>query len=268
MKHGISSHAVCRPVPALTSRIGAGSGTPFHMESRAADLERGGLTPADAERQARLEFGGLEGYKEGCRDASGFRPFDELKRRSPLCLPDLAPKRGLHAMTVLSLALGIGVNLSIFVSLYYVVLHPLPYPNSTGIMAVSEIRAKAPSERNPVAPADYLDWKQDQPFVREPGCLSGLGCEPYRNRPPGPYPGSPRPAEFFDALGMQPVRGRTFSAAECEPGKDSVAVVSYGFWQARLASQTGRYRRDPFSRRPQVHDHRRDARRVQSATFV
>ncbi len=51
----------------------------FHMESRAADLESRGLLPADAKRQAQLEFGGIEGHKERCREARGFRIFDELR---------------------------------------------------------------------------------------------------------------------------------------------------------------------------------------------
>ena len=51
----------------------------FHLESRAADLVRSGLPPAEAARRARLEFGAVEGYKEGCREARGLRPFDELR---------------------------------------------------------------------------------------------------------------------------------------------------------------------------------------------
>lgn len=48
----------------------------FHMESRAADLERLGLLPAGTKRRARLDFGGVEGYKERCCEARGFRVFD------------------------------------------------------------------------------------------------------------------------------------------------------------------------------------------------
>ncbi|PYQ07172.1 MAG: hypothetical protein DMF82_04415 [Acidobacteria bacterium] len=52
----------------------------FHREARASDLERAGLPRAEAERRARLEFGSVEGYKEGCREARGLRWPDELRR--------------------------------------------------------------------------------------------------------------------------------------------------------------------------------------------
>lgn len=211
----------------------------FHVESRAADLERGGLSPADAERQARLEFGGFEGYKEGCRDASGFRPFDEIRADLRYALRTLRQNPGFTSMTVLSLALGIGVNLSIFVSLYYVVLHPLPYPQLDRIMAVSETRAKALSDRNPVAPADYLDWKRTSRSFESLAAYREWDANLTGIDRPDHIQAALASAEFFDALGMKPVRGRTFSEAECEPGKDAVAVVSYGFWQARLASREG-----------------------------
>lgn len=47
---------------------------------------------------------------------------------------------------------------------------------------------------------------------------------------------------------LRPVLGRTFTAAECEPGHDGVVVVSHGFWRTRLASGD---REDDLSRRPQ-----------------
>jgi hypothetical protein len=49
-----------------------------HIQRRMEDLVRAGVPAPSAERQARIEFGALESAKEECRDASGFRPIDEL----------------------------------------------------------------------------------------------------------------------------------------------------------------------------------------------
>src|SRR5713226_5869400 len=209
----------------------------FHIESRAEDLKRRGLSPTDAERQARLEFGSVESHKEDCRDARDFRFFDEVRADLRYAFRTLRHSSGFAAMAALSLALGIGVNLSMFVSLYYVVLHPFPYPNLDRIMTVSGRRAKSLSERDPVAPADYLDWKKASHSFESLAAYEDWDVNLTGVDRPDHIRAARASAEFFQVLGMPPIRGRTFSAAECEPGEDSVVVVSYGFWQTRLASR-------------------------------
>jgi len=209
----------------------------FYMESRAADLERGGMTRIGAKRQARLEFGGVEGYKESCRDASGFRFFDELQADLRYAFRTLRHSAGFTAVAVLSLALGIGVNLSIFTSVYSVVLHPFPYPSLDRIMTVSETRAKSPSERNPAAPADYLDWKQSNRSFESLAAYEDWDVNLTGVDHPDHIQAALASAAFFQVLGMLPVQGRAFAAAECEPGKDAVVVVSHGFWRTHLASR-------------------------------
>ena len=79
----------------------------------------------------------------------GFRHVVRLLTRTP----------GTTIVAVLALALGIGVNTSSFISVNAVVLHPLPYPNLERIMTVWENVPKLGAERDAVAPANYLDWK-------------------------------------------------------------------------------------------------------------
>jgi putative ABC transport system permease protein len=208
----------------------------FHLESRAADLERLGRLPADAQRQARLEFGGVEGYKERCREARGFRVLDELRADVRYAFRTLRKNAGFAAMAVLSLALGIGVNLSCFAALYSMVLHPFPYPDLSRIMTVSETRANSPSERDPVAPANYLDWKQRSRLFERLAAYRDWDVNLTGVDRPDHIHAALASAEFFDVLGLRPGLGRTFTAAECEPGHDAVVVVSHGFWQTRLAS--------------------------------
>ena len=100
----------------------------FHLEQRALDLERSGMTAEQAKRQARVEFGGMEGYKERCREAQGFRFWDELSGDMRFAIRGMRKDLVFTATTVLSLALGIGVNLSCFAALSAMVLHPFLYP--------------------------------------------------------------------------------------------------------------------------------------------
>ncbi len=208
----------------------------FHMENRAADLERRGLSPADAKRQARLDFGGLEDHKERCREALGFRVFDELGGDIAYAFRTLRNNAGFASVAVLSLALGIGVNLACFAALYSMVLHPFPYPDLGRIMTLSETRVNSPADRDPVAPANYLDWKQRSRAFESLGAYRDWDVNLTGVDRPDHIQAALASSEFFSVLGMQPILGRTFTAAECEPGHDGVVVVSRGFWRTRLGA--------------------------------
>ena len=66
----------------------------FHIQSRAEDLVRKGLSSSDADRQARLDFGGIERYKEQCRDTRSVPGVRECPPRSDLRLAKSAPQSG------------------------------------------------------------------------------------------------------------------------------------------------------------------------------
>jgi predicted permease len=209
----------------------------FHLESRTAELERRGLSPAEAQRTARLEFGSVEGYKEVCREERGFRPLDELQSDLRFAFRTLRRTPGLTAMAVLSLALGIGVNLTVFSSLYYIVLHPFPYPDLDRVMTVNAKTNQSPAQRDPVAPADFLDMKEGNTSFANMAAFEDWETNLTGVDRPDHIQAARVSSGFFETLGTAPLRGRTFDAAEHESGKDAVVVASYGFWKARLASR-------------------------------
>ena len=89
----------------------------FHLESRMIDLQMRGMSPREAKRRAHLEFGSMNGYKEGIRAARGFRIFDELRTDARFTFRTLRSDVGFSISAIVSLALGIGVNLATFASL-------------------------------------------------------------------------------------------------------------------------------------------------------
>src|SRR5689334_2116721 len=86
----------------------------FHLESRAADLVRRGLSPADAARQARIEFGSIERQKDDARASVGLRLLDELAGDLRYAFRTFAANKPFALTAVVTLALGIGANTAIF----------------------------------------------------------------------------------------------------------------------------------------------------------
>ncbi len=134
----------------------------------------------------------------------------------------------LASAAIVSLALGIGANTTIFSVLHAVVLRPLPYPEADRLVAVWET-----SDGNPArwaAPANFLDWRREarafsslSAFDEFPANLTGRG-EPERLAAAGAS------ADFFATLGVQASMGRTLLPADDEPGAAPVAVITDGLW--------------------------------------
>jgi putative ABC transport system permease protein len=139
---------------------------------------------------------------------------------------------------VACLALGIGANTAIFTVINAVLVRPLPYPDPDRLVMVWESNAGRKSERNTVAPADYLDWKaENEVFERMAGVydtrmnLTGAG-EPVE------VPAESATADLFPLLGLRPILGRTFTADEDAPGGPPVVVLSHGLWQRRFGGSS------------------------------
>ncbi len=147
-------------------------------------------------------------------------------------LRQLRSRPGFSATVVLILAFGIGANTAIFTLIHALLLRPLPYHEPERLVILSE-RSPVLDEMS-VAYLNFLDWReQNQAF-------EGMTATRYQNynwtsgERPERVQAAQTSADMFSVLGVQPLLGRGYRAADDRPGADPVAVLSYAFWQTRL----------------------------------
>jgi putative ABC transport system permease protein len=141
--------------------------------------------------------------------------------------------RGLVAIAVLSLGIGIGANTAIFSAVDVFMLRPLPYPASDRLCTVWTINADRGWGQTSFTGPDFLDLKAQSRTMDVAAFRGGtysLAGDFEAERLEGSY-FSP---EFFRVLGVQPVLGRGFLAEEGTPGHELVVVISDGLWKRRF----------------------------------
>lgn len=207
----------------------------FHLERQVEKYVQSGLSREEAQRRARVEFGGVELAKEECRDARGVRFFEGLFQDTRLGMRMLRKSPGFTTVAVLTLALGIGASTAILSVVESVLWRPLPFPDSERLTANWSTNLKQTWRAEPVSAADYLDWRaQNSVFSSlaafdwsENHTLTGNGgAERVRVMPVS--------ANFFDTLQVRPAVGRTFRPDEEQTGKNHVALVSHALWERRF----------------------------------
>jgi len=130
----------------------------FHLEQQAAEYIEAGMDPDQARRRAQIEFGGMEGLKEECRESRRVHIVDTFLQDVRYGVRMLRKSPGFTLAAVLTLALGMGANTTIFSTMDAMLLHPLNFPDLDRLVAVSETLPHSISGTETVAPADFLDW--------------------------------------------------------------------------------------------------------------
>jgi putative ABC transport system permease protein len=144
---------------------------------------------------------------------------------------------GFSIVALLTIAVGIGANASIFSYIDGVLLRPLPYPDADRMVRVAERPAGGTPNR--VSAEDYLDWERQRTIFQyiaaqqwNTAALTGIDS-------PIQIANERVSVHFFDVFRTSPLIGRTFVAGEDQVGRDHVAVLSHSFWVSQFASDPG-----------------------------
>ena len=204
----------------------------FHIEAYTDDLVRGGLPRQEAIRRARLEFGGIDRAKEECRDARGVNLVESLVQDLRFGLRMLRKNPGFASVAVVSLALGIGANSTVFSMVDGLLLRPWPVADPGRLVAIETSWPIEHGDRSSSFP-DYGD------IARQAGAFSGVAAYGVRG---GFVSGQGQGLEtsvevvsenYFATLGVGAMLGRVFSPQpEAAAGNARSVVVSHSLWQS------------------------------------
>jgi predicted permease len=204
-----------------------------HLQHRADDLERSGMSRAQAERQARLEFGGFEHYREESHEAQGWHWAETLLRDVRFGLRILKKSPAFTAAAVITLALGIGANTALFTLVREILLRPLPVRAAHRLVVIWNSDPGVGLSRVGPSGQDYLDWKDqkihafEDLFLFEHGTGTVTG-----NGDPEQLAGMRVTTNFGNFFGIVPVLGRTFLPQE-EKAKHTLVILSYRYWKRK-----------------------------------
>jgi len=202
-----------------------------HIQYRADDLERSGLNRAEAERRARIEFGGRERFKEESRESLGGNFFDALMRDVRFSLRVLRKSPGFTIIAVLTLALTIGANAVVFGVMNGLILRPPNVPHAESLYGIERSDDDDPVQSYP----DYLDLRDRNRSFESLAAyrIAEAGLDTGEN--PSRVFLFEVSGNYFDALGIQPYHGRFFHASdEHGPNSAPYIVLSYGYWHSHF----------------------------------
>jgi len=201
-----------------------------HLSLESEEQRNAGASPDEARWAARRALGNTALVKEQTRSAWGWTFFETLAQDLRFAARMLRKNPGFSIIAVLALALGIGVNTTVFTVVNAVLLRPLPFPHPEQLVRLYDSYG-VPGNGGPVSYPNLRDWRawnhsfsSIAAYTRTNTVLTGAG-DPIHLK------GVVASANLFDLLGVQPMLGRKFLPEEDNPGGPTHIIISHRLWQ-------------------------------------
>lgn len=205
----------------------------YHIQLRADELTRSGLARGEAVRQAAIEFGSTERFKEECREALGGSLIDTIFQDVRFSFRTLRKSPAFFAVAVLTLALGIGTTVAAFSVVNAVLLRPYGFRDPEKLLWIYSQRPDNP--RTNFCLPEYCDYRDQNTSFDGLGAIASYNVSISDSGEPERVQGVRVSANVFSILGLRPLLGRALIEADDKNGAPAVAMISYGIWSRRYA---------------------------------
>jgi predicted permease len=163
--------------------------------------------------------------------------WDLLRQDLRYTARTLGRSRGFAATVLLVVALGVGANTAAFTVTDFVLVRPLPFREPERLVKLWERRPGYP--RMEPSPANYRDWKRMSTAFEGMGAFTGIAVNMVGQGDPVRLEGAAVTADLLPLLGVRPLLGRWFTAAEDVAGTGGTVLLSYRLWQDELGGDRG-----------------------------
>src|SRR4051812_10094005 len=206
-----------------------------HLEARVDELVEAGMADEQARRQARRELGNPALLAERSRDVWRFAIAENAWQDLVYAWRQLRRAPAFATAAIVTLALGIGANATIFGLIEAVVLRPLPVRDPDELVQLLRVRNGETS--------DHFTYPRVQELAEHRELFTGLcgfSSDTLHIGPPSdlePTRGAWVSGECYTMLGVAPFAGRLLEPADDRVGAVPVAVITYRYWTGRLAQR-------------------------------
>ena len=210
-----------------------------HIDEKIEELVARGMSVPEASAAARREFGNLTRIQEDSREVWQWPSLEDFLADIHHGLRMLRKNPGFTAVAVLTLALGIALNSTMFslVSAFLLRRPPGREPDRVAVVTSVSPTQGYQSDANPVSAPNYLAWRQANDVFADMSAAdqSRTVSLTSQGQPEALRSAAVSP-NYFIVLGVSPLLGRTFSDGEDQPGRDHVVILSHDLWERHFAS--------------------------------
>jgi predicted permease len=209
----------------------------FHIESMTEELVASGMAEQEARAAAHRKFGNMTRNSEEARSVWIVRWMSDLAQDLRQAFRGMRRDAGFTTFVILIAGLGIGASATVFSVVNALLLRPLPFRDPDRLVWIANVEWS-------MQVSQYLDFRERNKSFSDLAGSAGYGVgdiELTGTGEPERLTSAPVTQNFFTLLGVQPLIGRSFAVEECRGRFDTppAALLSYGFWQRRFASDRG-----------------------------